>query len=275
MTTTTELAPVPLTPAPLALVTGASSGIGAAFARRLAADGYDLVVVGRREDRLTALAASLTGVRVEVLVADLATDAGIDSVAEVCATRPLTMLVNNAGVAHYMPMAQLPADKARELLHVKVLAPTMLTRAALAGMITRGGGTVVNVAGMLAFAGPAPAAPPQGQRATYVGTLAATVAMTQTLHAELAGTGVGVHVVCPGIVATEFHEVQGMDLSAAPRMSAADVVTAALAGIGLGEVVTAPGLEDTTLLETVFAADLAAFAGQSKDLASRYRTGSA
>ena len=275
MTTTTELAPVPLTPAPLALVTGASSGIGAAFARRLAADGYDLVVVGRREDRLTALAASLTGVRVEVLVADLATDAGIDSVAEVCATRPLTMLVNNAGVAHYMPMAQLPADKARELLHVKVLAPTMLTRAALAGMITRGGGTVVNVAGMLAFAGPAPAAPPQGQRATYVGTLAATVAMTQTLHAELAGTGVGVHVVCPGIVATEFHEVQGMDLSAAPRMSAADVVTAALAGIVLGEVVTAPGLEDTTLLDTVFAADLAAFAGQSKDLASRYRTGSA
>ncbi len=259
------------TTAPLALVTGASSGIGAAFARRLAADGYDLIVVGRREDRLTALAASLTGVRVEVLVADLATDTGIDTVAEVCATRPLTMLVNNAGVAHYMPMAQLPADKARELLHVKVVAPTMLTRAALPGMLDRGHGTLINVAGMLAFAGPAPAAPPQGQRATYVGTLAATVAMTQTLHAELAGTGVSAHVVCPGIVATEFHEVQGMDLSAAPRMSAADVVTAALAGVALGEVVTAPGVEDTTLLDTVFAADLAAFTGQSKDLATRYR----
>jgi len=268
MTTTAEL-----TAAPLALVTGASSGIGAAFAQRLAADGYDLIAVGRREDRLTALASSLTGVTAEVLVADLATDAGIDTVADVCATRPLTMLVNNAGVTHYMPMAELPADKARELLHVKVLAPAMLTRAALAGMLTRGRGTIINVAGMLAFAGPAPAAPPQGQRATYVGTLAATVAMTQTLHTELAGTGVTAHVVCPGIVATEFHEVQGMDLSASPRMSPADVVTAALAGIDLGEVVTAPGLEDNTLLDTIFTAHLAAFAGQSKTLAARYRTG--
>jgi len=147
----------------------------------------------------------------------------------------------------------------------------MLTRAALAGMLTRGSGTIINVAGMLAFAGPAPSAPPQGQRATYVGSLAATVAMTQTLHAELAGTGVSAHVVCPGIVATEFHEVQGMDLSAVPRMSATDVATAALAGISLGEVVTAPGLEDDTLLTAVFAADLAAFGGQSPHLAERYR----
>lgn len=206
MTTNDEL-----TAAPLALVTGASSGSGAAFAQRLAADGYDLIVVGRREERLRALAASLPGTSTEVLVADLATNTGIGTVADVCASRSLTMLVNNAGVAHYMPMAELPADKARELIHVKVVAPAMLTRAALAGMLTREAGTIINVVGMLAFAGPAPAAPPQGQRATYVGTLAATVAMTQTLHTELAGTGVSAHVVCPGIVATEFHEVQGMD----------------------------------------------------------------
>lgn len=267
MTTTPE----EFTASPLALVTGASSGIGAAFAQRLAADGYDLIVVGRRGDRLRALAASLAEVTTEVIVADLATDAGIDTVADICAARPLTMLVNNAGVAHYMPLVDLPATKARELLHVKVVAPTMLTRAALGGMITRGSGTVVNVAGMLAFAGPAPAAPPQGQRATYVGTLASTVAMTQTLHAELAGTGVSAHVVCPGIVATEFHEVQGMDLSAVPRMSATDVVTAALAGISLGEVVIAPGVGDTTLLDTVVVAQLAAFGGQSPHLADRYR----
>ena len=95
--------------------------------------------------------------------------------------------------------------------------------------------------------------------------------MTQTMHAELAGTGVSAHVVCPGIVATEFHEVQGMDLSAVPRMSAADVVTAALAGIGLGEVVTAPGVQDNTLLGDVFAADLAAFGGQEPHPADRYR----
>ena len=257
---------------PLALVTGASSGIGHAFAQRLAADGYDLLVVGRRQDRLAALATGLPGTEVEVVVADLATDAGIDAVSELCSTRPLTMLVNNAGVAHYMPMADLPAAKARELLHVKAVAPVMLTRAALPGMIARGDGTVVNIAGMLAFGGAAPAAPPQGRRAAYVGTLASTVAMTQTLHAELTGTGVSVHVVCPGIVATEFHEVQGMDLSAVPRMSAPDVVTAALAGISLGEVVIAPGVQDDRLLRAVVDAQLAAFGGQSADLASRYRS---
>ena len=95
----------------LALVTGASSGIGQAFAERLAADGYDLVAVGRRVDRLQALAASLTDVEVQPLAADLSTDEGIDAVAEVCASRPLTMLVNNAGVAHYMPITQLPPTR--------------------------------------------------------------------------------------------------------------------------------------------------------------------
>jgi len=257
---------------PLALVTGASSGIGKAFAERLAGDGYDydLIVVGRRLERLEALAASLPDVKVQIVAADLSTDDGIDTVAELCGGQPLTMLVNNAGVAHYMPMAELPAERARELVYVKVVAPTMLTRASLPGMIARGAGTIVNVAGMIAFSGPAPASQ-MPRRAVYAGTLAHTVAMSQTLHAELEGTGVNVHVVCPGVVATEFHQVQGMDLSAVPRMSAEDVVIAALAGIELGEVVSAPGVEDYSVLEAVFGADLAAFAAQSPQLASRYR----
>ncbi|KAF4408521.1 SDR family NAD(P)-dependent oxidoreductase [Streptomyces lycii] len=252
----------------LALVTGASSGIGAAFARRLAADGYDLLLVARRRERLEALAASLPGTESHVVTADLATDEGIDTVAAVCASRPLAMLVNNAGVAHYMPMDQLPAARARELLSVKVTAPVILTRAALPGMLARGAGTVVNVAGMLAFSGPSAQ---KAGRAVYTGTLAHAVAMSQTLHTELAGTGVRVHVVCPGIVATEFHTVQGLDLSAVPRMAPEDVVTAALAGIELGETVSAPGVEDYGLLRAVFAADLDAFGAQSPRLASRYR----
>jgi short-subunit dehydrogenase len=256
----------------LALVTGASSGIGRAFAERLAADGYDLVVVGRRADRLAELAASLGSVTVRPLAADLATDDGVDAVAEVCAAEPLTMLVNNAGVAHYMPLTDLPAARARELTHVKVVAPTMLSRAAVAGMQARGAGTIINVAGMLAFSGPAPHAQ-LPRRAVYTGTLAYLVAMSQTLHAELEGTGVRVQVVCPGVVATEFHERQGMDLSAVPRMSAPDVVAASLRGLELGEVVCAPGVEDAGLLEAVSAADLAAFAGQSTELAARYRPG--
>lgn len=257
--------------APLALVTGASSGIGRAFAERLAGLGYDLIVVGRRRDRLDALAASLPDVAVQVVEADLSTTDGIAAVAELGASVPVRLLVNNAGVAHYMPLAELPAAQALELLNVKVVAPTMLARAALPGMIARASGTIVNVAGMIAFSGPADAPAPQGGRTVYTGTLAHTVAMSQSLSAEVAGTGVDVHVVCPGIVATEFHEVQGMDLSALPRMSADDVVTATLAGIELGEVVIAPGVEDYGLLESVFTADVAAFHGQSPQLASRYR----
>jgi len=253
----------------LALVTGASSGIGRAFAERLAGDGYDLVVVARRRDRLEELAERLP-TAVQIVEADLSSPEGMDAVAGICAARPLTMLVNNAGVAHYMPLADLPAAKARELTNVKVVAPTLLTRAAVGGMIARGTGTIVTVAGMLAFSGPAPASPPP--RAVYAGTLAYAVTMAQTLHAEVADTGVRVHVVCPGVVATEFHTVQGMDLSAVPRMSADDVVSATLAGIALGEAVIAPGVEDPRLLPAVFDAELAAFGGQSPAVASRYRT---
>ncbi|MFD9027447.1 SDR family NAD(P)-dependent oxidoreductase [Streptomyces parvulus] len=254
----------------LALVTGATSGIGRAFAERFAADGHDLIVVGRREDRLAGFAAAHPEVGVRTVAADLSTEAGIDAVAAYCADEPLDVLVNNAGVAHYMPLADLPADKARELVNVKVLAPTQLMRAAVHGMRRRGGGAIVNVAGMIAFSGPA-GKEQMPRRAAYAGALAYLVAMSQTLAAEVADSGVRVHVVCPGVVATEFHSVQGMDLSGVPRMSADDVVTGALRGLELGETVSAPGVEDRRLLEDVFAADLAAFGGQSTDLATRYR----
>jgi short-subunit dehydrogenase len=254
----------------LALVTGATSGIGQAFAERLAADGHDLVIVGRRQERLDEFAGAHTEVKVRVVAADLSTDEGIDAVAEIAATEPLDLLVNNAGVAHYMPLADLPAAKARELVKVKVLAPTMLARAAVAGMQERGRGTIVNVAGMIAFSGPAPHSQ-MPRRAVYAGSLAHLVTLSQTLSAELEGTGVRVQVVCPGVVATEFHERQGLDLSAIPRMSAADVVSASLRGLELGEVVCAPGVEDTSLLDAVFRAELAAFGGQRTELAGRYR----
>ena len=255
----------------LALVTGASSGIGQAFARRLGADGYNLVVVGRRRDRLDELVAALPDVEVRPLVADLGTDAGVGAVADVCEREALTMLVNNAGVAHYMPFTELPASKASELLHVKVVAPTMLARAAAPGMAARGGGTIINVSGMLAFGGPSPLGRAPG-RAVYVGTLANIVALSQALHEELKLQGLRIQALCPGIVATEFHERQGMDLSAVPRMSAEDVVTASLQGLALGEVVCAPGVERSDLLNMVFQADLAAFGAQAPQLAQRYRT---
>lgn len=253
----------------LALVTGATSGIGRAYADRLAAQGYDIVAVGRNSARLDALVADHPEATIRTVVADLSTARGIDSVAAVAAAEPVDILVNNAGVAHYMPLADLPADKAAELVHVKVLAPTLLTRAVLGGMLERAGGAIVNVAGMIAFSGPAPSSL-MPRRAVYAGALADLLAFSQTLSAELEGTGVRVQALLPGVVATEFHSRQGLDLSSVPRMSAQDVVTASLRGLELGEVVTAPGVEDTGLLGAVFTADLAAFGGQSTQLASRY-----
>src|SRR3712207_5982518 len=150
-----------------------------------------------------------------------------------------------------MPLVELPAEKAAELVHIKNVAPMLLTHAALPGMLERGEGTIVNIAGMIAFSGPAPASV-MPRRAIYGGGLANAVAFTQLLATELEETPVRVQFVCPGVVATEFHTVQGMDLSAVPRMTAEDVVTASVRGLELGEVVTAPGVEDASLLDAVF-----------------------
>lgn len=255
----------------LAVVTGASSGIGREYARRLASQGTDLIAVGRRQERLDQLSTEFPAVRVQTVVADLSTRKGIDDVIGAIADRPVTLLVNNAGVAHYKAFIDLPQEQASELVGVKVLAPTLLARAVAPGMVARGAGQIVNVAGMIAFSGPATLEQVGLRRAVYASTLAYTLAFSQTLNAELSPSGVAVQALLPGVVATEFHERQGLDLSAAPRMSAADVVTASLRGIELGETVTAPGVEQGDLLQTVFAADLAAFAGQSPQLAARYR----
>ena len=255
----------------LAVVTGASSGIGREYARRLASRGLDLIVTGRRQERLDELKAEFPEVRVQTVVADLATPDGIGQVITALSDRPVTMLVNNAGVAHYKAFVELAPEEAAELVGVKVLAPTLLARAVAPGMVARGAGRIVNVSGMIAFSGPATLEQVPLRRAVYAAALAHSVALSQTLHAELSPHGIQVQALCPGVVATEFHERQGLDLSAVPRMSAADVVTAGLRGLELGETVTAPGVERDDLLRGIFAAGLAAFGAQSPHLAARYR----
>lgn len=256
----------------LAVVTGASSGIGREYARRLASQGTDLIAVGRRQERLDELATEFPNIQVQIVVADLSTLEGIQDVITVVGDQPVTLLVNNAGVAHYKAFVELPQEQAAELVGVKVLAPTLLTRAIAPGMVERGTGQIVNVAGMIAFSGPATLEQVGLRRAVYASTLTYTLALSQTLNAELSPNGIAVQALLPGVVATEFHERQGMDLSAAPRMSATDVVTASLRGIELGETVTAPGVEHGNLLQDVFTADLAAFGAQSPELATRYRS---
>ncbi|MEA2646952.1 MAG: uncharacterized protein QOE92_2035 [Chloroflexota bacterium] len=256
---------------PLALVTGASSGIGAAFARRLARDGYDLIVVARRVERLQDLAEELAPARVEVLAADLGTDEGIASVCSRAASAPLALVVNNAGLAHYMPFVALPPERAAELMRVNAMAPVMVARAALPGMVERGSGTVINLASLLAFSGAA-GNPRLPRRAVYAATRAFIVTFTQLLAEELDGTGVRVQALCPGVVETEFHSRQGMDLSHLVAMVPDDVVTASLAGLELGELVCAPTLEDAGAIQEANRASAALLAGtQEFKLADRYR----
>lgn len=257
----------------LAVVTGASSGIGEAYAERLAAEGWDLILVARRAERLGELVARLTdahAVTVRAAQADLADPAAVQRICDEVAAMPVEMLVNNAGLAHYMPFAELPPARAGELVDLNVLAPVLLTRAVLPGMLARSRGTVVNVASLLAFSG-AVQAPFLPKRAVYAATKSFLVTFSQTLAAEVAGRGIRVQVVCPGVVRSEFHSRQGLDMSAVPRMEPGQVVEASLADLAGGVVVSVPGLGDTGSLARLEAASQELVgAARTTDLPARY-----
>jgi short-subunit dehydrogenase len=258
----------------LAMVTGASSGIGEAFAERLAADGWDLVLVARRRERLEQVAERLSsahGVSAVVLDVDLADGVQLEALCAESAELPLGMLVNNAALAHYKPFATLPADEAQELVQLNVLAPVMLTRAVLPGMLERGEGAVISVASLLAFSGTwdRPALP---KRAVYAASKSFLLSFTQILAGELAGSGVRAQVVCPGLVRSEFHARQGVDMSEVPRMEPASVVQASLADLERGVVVSIPGAEDDSALQEIAAASAGLLPStRAVELPERYR----
>jgi uncharacterized protein len=237
---------------PKALVTGASSGIGRAFAERLAFEGYDLVLVARRADRLRELGNRLTegGAGVEVLPADLADPVVLRIVEARAGGGDLALLVNNAEFGGYMPFGGPDSDTTERLIGVHVTATTRLTRAVLPAMIRRKKGAVINVASLLVFS-ESLSAERLPYRATHGGCKAYIVAFSQLLCRELAGTGVEVQVCCPGVVETDFHKVVGIDLSVRPLrpMLPHEVVTASLASLRRGERICIPALEDADLLE--------------------------
>ncbi len=240
-----------------AIVTGASSGIGAAFAERLAREGYDVILVARRRERLEALAQRLRQGRalaVDVIGADLTQPDELRTVeARVTALPSLAMLVNNAGFGGYMSFVALDPDRAEDLIRLQVIAVARLTRAALPGMITRGQGTIINVSSRLAFSAALPS-PPLPKRAMYAATKAFINTFTQILANELEGTGVRVQALCPGVVQTEFHERMGMNPASYPAtivMTPDDVVQASLAALAQGEVVCVPALDDPALLKLI------------------------
>lgn len=262
----------------VALITGASSGIGQAFAERLAQEGHDLIIVARRGDRLQSFAEQWQPkhhVNVEVMVADLSQPDGLRAVERrISDVAPLQFLVNNAGFGGYMPFLELDPDKAEALIHLKVLAVTRLTRAALPGMVERGRGFIVNVSSRLAFTG-SMGSSQLPKRATYAGANAFINTFSQLLQSELEGTSVQVQVLCPGVVATEFHEQVGIDPNRYPAaivMKPEDVVQASLAGLKLGEVICVPALEEPELLRQIQEGESQFFERtKSGSLAQRYR----
>jgi short-subunit dehydrogenase len=262
---------------PTAVVTGASAGIGRAFAERLAGDGYDVVLVARRLERLEDIARRLEaqhGSRASVLAVDLTDPAQLRSVEQAIAADPaVELLVNNAGFGGYMPFVELPPERAEELIRLHVLATTRLTRAALPGMIERRRGAIINVSSLLSFSASLPS-PPLPQRAVYAAAKAYINTFSEIVASELKDSGVQVQVLCPGLVHTEFHAVAGRDLSAVPAMSAEDLVAASLAGLRLGEVVCVPALGDQSLLSAVAESRTAMMgAARTPDVAARYRDG--
>ena len=225
-----------------ALVTGASSGIGAAYARRLAQDGYAVILVARREARLQALAAELTQlykVNVDIIVADLSQLDDLARVeASIAATDDLTMLVNNAGFGLLGDFAEKGIEPQEDMIRVHVLATVRLTRAALGGMLAHGRGAIVNVSSVMAFY-------PMSGNVTYSATKSYLNAFTEALQQELRGTGVRIQALCPGFTRTEFQDKAHIPSIAVPAfwwMTPEAVVEQSLRDLNVGKVVSVPGV---------------------------------
>ncbi|AGO55252.1 3-oxoacyl-[acyl-carrier-protein] reductase FabG [Serratia plymuthica] len=253
-----------------ALITGASSGIGAVYARRLAARGHDLVLVARATDRLNALAAELRdahGVNIEVITADLIDGAELEPVLQRLRAEPaIDILVNNAGAAMNGGFTTADPAELYQLLRLNVLAPTLLASAAIAGMVARGQGAIVNIASVLALL-------PEYAPGIYAATKSYVLTLSQSLSAEVSSKGVYVQAVLPAATRTEIYERAGGDISQVPDvMEVEDLVDAALIGFDRKELVTIPPVPEAATWEAFEQARWALAKGFSNSQpAKRYR----
>jgi short-subunit dehydrogenase len=227
-----------------ALITGASTGIGAIYADRLARRGYDLILVARNRDRLDALAKRLkdeTGRTVDVVAADLNDKADLGRVETLLRSDArITALVNNAGVAAVTPLLDSDVDAMDDMITLNVRALTRLTYAAAPGLVARGGGTIINIASIVAVG-------PEILNGVYGASKAYVLALSQSLHKELAEKNVRIQALLPGATATDLWAKAGRPVEHLPGeivMSTDDMVDAALAGLDQGELVTIPSLPD-------------------------------
>jgi short-subunit dehydrogenase len=232
-----------------ALITGASSGIGAVYAERLARRGYELILVARNRERLAALASRITTQTqrsVEILDADLGTQAGLSIVeTKLKQDATITLLVNNAGVGTHTPLEDSDVDAMSRMIDLNVTSVMRLTYAAVPGFVSRGKGAVINISSIVAIA-------PEALNGVYGGSKAFVLAFSQSLHHELAGKGIRIQAVLPGATATDFWQTGGLPLENLDKsivMSAENMVDAALVGFDRGELVTIPSLHDVAKWE--------------------------
>ncbi len=227
-----------------ALITGASTGIGAVYADRLAKRGYDLILVARSEARLNTLADRLkaeTGRSVTPLRADLNDKADLAKVERMLREdAAITMLVNNAGIGAVTPLLDTDVDKMDDMIALNITALTRLTYAAAPAFVARGRGTIINIASIVGIS-------PETLNGVYGASKAYVLALSHSLQHELADKGIRIQAVLPGATATDFWEKAGLPYQNLPEsivMSAEDMVDAALVGLDKGELVTIPSLRD-------------------------------
>ncbi|GAA4745562.1 SDR family oxidoreductase [Sphingomonas daechungensis] len=259
---------------PVALITGASSGLGSIYADRLARRGWDLLLAARNHERLATLATRLereTGSAVEPAVVDLSDLNGRRQLAQrLSEDSRIEMLVNNAGFGSTAPLKESDPEIMEQMIELNVSAVTMLANAAARAFAQRGRGAIINMASITAVA-------PTILNGVYGATKAYVLALSQSLHHELAPFDVKVQVVLPGATATEFWDASGSSVRALPAsivMRPEDVVDAALSGFDQGEFVTIPSLPDASEWEAFDAARTALLPNLSRsEPAERYRRG--
>lgn len=257
-----------------ALVTGASTGIGAVYADRLAHRGYDLILVARDAARMEALADRLrgeTGRTVEVMRADLTDRADLARVAGRFAEEPaITLLVNNAGLSMTGDILSVDPHEIERIVALNITAPTILAGAAGKAFVARGEGAIVNLASVLALL-------PESFEGAYSGSKAYLLNLSQSLAAHYGAQGLYVQAVLPGATRTEIWERSGKDIDAFPPqwvMEAGDLVDAALVGFDRREAVTIPPLGDADFADwQAMQASRAALNGKlsNREVAARYR----
>ena len=227
-----------------AVITGASSGIGAIYADRLARRGHDLILVARNRERLKALAGRLandTGRHVKGLAADLTDMSDLAALERLLRTdTTVTLLVNNAGFGATSALVNSNIDEMERMIHLNVIALMRLTSAVVPAFVKRGGGTIINMASIVGIA-------PELLNGVYGGTKAFVLAFSISLHKELANKNIRVQVVLPGATATDFWAIAGTPVEQLPGqivMKATDLVDSAIAGLDQGELVSIPSLPD-------------------------------